>query len=411
MRHIDTLVIGAGQAGLAMSHCLSQRGVAHVVLERGEVANSWATERWDSLRLLTPNWQSRLPGYAYEGDDPDGFMSMTDVVSYLRGYAAQGTMPIESRTRVLSVIAEGQGYRVSTNRGDWLCRNVVMANGACAVASTPKMAAALPAGLAQVTPLAYRAPRQLRKGGVLVVGASASGVQIASELAQAGHAVTISAGHHIRMPRNSRGRDIQWWMDRSGVQDQGIGDVDNINRARSVPSLQLVGDANIPLMDFNHLQGLGCTIAGRLAAVRDGVALFSGGLANACALSDLKMRRLLRSFDAFAQETGVAGLSPPEHICATALPQRPDLSLDLTSGAIRTVVWATGFRPDFSWLKMPVFDRKGQLLHDEGRVADGLYVLGQPFLRKRKSALIDGVRDDAIILSDQIARRSHQMVA
>lgn len=411
MRHIDTLVIGAGQAGLAMSHCLSERSVAHVVLERGEVANSWATERWDSLRLLTPNWQSRLPGYAYKGDDPDGFMSMAQVVSYLRSYAGQGAMPIEGRTVVQSVNAEGQGYRVSTNRGVWMCRNVVMANGACAVPSIPKMATALPADLTQITPLAYRAPGQLRKGGVLVVGASASGVQIASELAQAGHAVTLAAGHHIRMPRSYRARDIQWWMDRTGVQDQGIGDVDNIARARAVPSLQLVGDADIPLMDFNHLQGLGCTITGRLAAVRDGVALFSGGLANACALSDLKMQRLLRSFDAFAEETGVPDLSPPEPISETALPQRPDLSLDLTSGAIRTIVWATGFRPDFSWLQTPVFDRKGRLLHDEGRVADGLYVLGLPFLRKRKSALIDGVGDDAIILSDQIVRRAHQMVA
>lgn len=411
MRHIDTLVIGAGQAGLAMSHCLSQRGVAHVVLERGEVANSWATERWDSLRLLTPNWQSRLPGYAYEGDDPHGFMSMTDVVSYLTGYAAQGTMPIESRTRVLSVIAEGQGYRVATSRGDWVCRNVVMANGACAIPSIPTISAALPADLTQISPLTYRAPEQLPKGGVLVVGASASGVQIASELAQAGHAVILAAGHHIRMPRNYRGRDIQWWMDRTGVQDQGIGDVDDIARARAVPSLQLVGDANIPLMDFNHLQGLGCKITGRLAAIRNGVALFSGGLANACALSDLKMRRLLRSFDTYAEETAVPGLSSPEPISATVLPQRPDLSLDLASGAIRTIVWATGFRPDFSWLKMPVFDRKGRLLHDEGRIDDGLYVLGLPFMRKRKSALIDGVGDDAIALSDQIVRRSHQMVA
>ncbi|MEP3334037.1 NAD(P)-binding domain-containing protein [Sedimentitalea sp.] len=411
MRHIDTLVIGAGQAGLAMSHCLSERSVEHVVLERGDVANSWARERWDSLRLLTPNWQSRLPGYCYTGDDPQGFMSMAQVVSYLRGYSNQSPMPIECRTKVLAVSADGQGYRVATSRVDWACRNVVMANGACAIPSIPTISAALPTDLTQISALAYREPGQLPKGGVLVVGASASGVQIASELAQAGHAVTLAAGHHIRMPRSYRGRDIQWWMDRSGVQDQGIGDVDDIARARALPSLQLVGDADIPLMDFNHLQSLGCTITGRLTAIRSGVALFSGGLANACALSDLKMRRLLRSFDAFAEETAVPGLSSLEPISATALPQRPDLSLDLGSGAIRTIVWATGFRPDFSWLKMPVFDRKGQLLHDEGHVADGLYVLGLPFMRKRKSALIDGVGDDAIALSDQIVRRSHQTVA
>ena len=411
MRHIDTIVIGAGQAGLATSHCLSARGVAHVVLERGEIANSWVHERWESLRLLTPNWQSRLPGHAYRGNDPDGFMSMPQVVSFLQTYAAQGAMPIETRTKVTSVTAEGQGYRVATNRGDWLCRHVVMANGACAVPSVPSMADALPAQMTQITPLAYRAPSQLPEGGVLVVGASASGVQIAAELADAGHDVTLAAGHHIRMPRSYRGRDIQWWMDRSGVHEQGIHDVDDIARARTVPSLQLVGNAGLPLMDLNHLQSLGCTVTGRLATIRDGKALFSGGLANACDLSDLKMHRLLRSFDDFADEIGLKGLPDPDPIAPTQVPNPPALSLDLTRGAIRTVIWATGFRPNFSWLNLPVFDLKGRLMHDEGRVAEGLYVLGLPFLRKRKSALIDGVGDDAAALSNLIARRAHQMVA
>lgn len=411
MRHIDTLVIGAGQAGLAMSHCLSERSVAHVVLERGDIANSWATERWDSLRLLTPNWQSRLPDYSYRGDDPDGFMSMAQVVSYLGSYAAKNAMPIECRTTVLCVRCEGQGYRVTTDRGDWQCRNVVMANGACAIPTIPALAQALPTGILQIHPLAYRAPAQLPNGGVLVVGASASGVQIAAELAEAGHPVTLAAGHHIRMPRSYRGRDIQWWMDCSGVQDQGVADVDDIARARAVPSLQLSGNGDIRLLDINHLQGLGVKIAGRLAAIRDGKALFSGGLANACELSDLKMRRLLRSFDDFADQSRHSGLPEPEVIAATRLPDRPLLSLDLAKGAIRTVVWATGFRPDFSWLELPVFDRKGRISHDEGRVMEGLYVLGLPFLRKRKSALIDGVGGDAIALSNQIAQRSHQMVA
>jgi putative flavoprotein involved in K+ transport len=411
MRHIDTLVIGAGQAGLAMSHCLTERGVAHVVLERGDIANSWASERWDSLRLLTPNWQSRLPAYEYRGDDPDGFMSMAQVVSYIRAYAVIGNKPIETHTRVLSVRPEGRGYRVATNRGDWLCGNVVMANGACAIPSVPALSNALPEDIFQIDPLAYRAPAQLPQGGVLVVGASASGVQIAAELAQAGRAVTLAAGHHIRMPRTYRGRDIQWWMDRSGVQDQGIGDVDDIARARGVPSLQLFGDAGIPLMDFNYLQRLGVTIAGRLAAIRDKKVLFSGGLANACDLSDLKMRRLLRSIDDFAEETGIAGSADPHPIAATEVPERPVLSLDLTRGEVRTVVWATGFRPDFKWLELPVFDRKGRIIHDEGRVAEGLYVIGLPFLRKRKSMLIDGVGGDATALADQIARSIHRKVA
>lgn len=411
MRSIHTVVIGAGQAGLAMGHCLAMLNIPHIVIERGDIANSWATGRWNSLRLLTPNWQSRLPGFSYRGADPDGFMSMPDVIAYLKAYATQGEMPIECRTTVQSVARDGQSFRVATSRGDWLCQNVVMANGACALPSVPEFAAGVPHNIFQLDPLAYRTPDQLPKGGVLVVGASASGVQIAAELSDAGREVTLAVSHHIRVPRHYRGRDIQWWMDRSGMHDQGLGDVDNIQRARAVPSLQLAGNPDIPLMDLNYLQGLGVTIAGRLSTVRDGKALFSGGLANACELSDLKMRRLLRAFDDWAEGAGLTGLVQPEPIAPTRLPDAPILSLDLTRGRIRTIIWATGFRPDFSWLQMPVFDRKGRLLHEQGRVSDGLYVIGLPFLRKRKSALVDGVGDDAIALSELIARRSHQMVA
>lgn len=404
MKRISTVIIGAGHAGLAMSRCLSDRSVPHVVIERGEVADSWRTQRWDSLRLLTPNWQGRLPGLAGSGDDPDGFMTMPQIIRHLTDYAARIAAPVETRTVVTRVSAEGCSYRVATDRGDWLCSNLVIASGACRSASIPAFAAGLPASIEQIDPLAYRTPDQLRAGGVLIVGASATGVQLAAEIRAAGHDVMLAAGQHIRMPRDYRGRDIQWWMDRSGVLDMTLDEVDDVARARRVPSLQLIGSRRTRFMDLDALQTSGVEVTGRLAGVRDGTALFSGSLANQCVLSDLKMNRLLDGLDAWAERRGIAGLPPPQRFAPTSVPASPRLNCNLGSGRFRTVIWATGFRPDFGWLDLPVFDRKGGLHHDGGLVAPGLYVLGLPFLRRRKSALIDGAGDDARDLADHIVQ-------
>ena len=409
MRHISTVIIGAGQAGLAMSKCLSDRSVAHVVIERGEVANSWAKERWDSLRLLTPNWQSRLPGHCYAGADPDGFMSMPQVTGYLRDYAEKISAPVQECTTVIEVTVSGFGYHVQTDRGAWTCESLVLASGACARASVPQIAGDMPAGIAQLTPQDYKTPDQIAPGGVLVVGASASGVQIAAELLAAGHDVVVSAGAHIRVPRHHRGRDTQWWMTQSGLSDTHFTEVDDIARARAVPSLQLVGDARMAFLDLNYLQGQGAEIVGRFAGLRHGVAQFSGSLANQCSLSDLKMRRLLRSFDDWAETQGLTDFpAPPDHPM-TNVPQNPRLTLDLARGRIRTVIWATGFRPDYSFARLPVFDRKGALRHTGGVVGPGLYVLGLPFQIRRHSALIDGVGQDASEIADHLVQyQKHQ---
>ena len=407
-RRIHTIVIGAGQAGLAMSRCLSEASVPHVLLERGDVANSWRKERWESLKLLTPNWQSRLPGCRYAGGDPDGFMNMKEVIAFLDGYARASSAPIETRTTVLSVDHGSVGYRVRTDRGDWQCRNLVIASGACNLPNIPAFAEALPAKIDQLSPLDYRNPAQLCPGGVLVVGASATGVQLAGEIRAAGHDVVLASGEHIRMPRHYRGRDIQWWMHQTGIHAMGAGEVDDIDRARRVPSLQLAGSHDRQFMDLNGLQEQGVEIAGRLATVRDGRALFSGALANMCALSDLKMNRLLAHIDQWIEETGCAAEAPGEPFAPTRCPRQPRLTMSLTDGRIRTVIWATGFRPDYSWLNLPVFDRKGRLMHEAGHVAQGLYVLGLPFLRSRNSALIDGVGADARHICDHLIQSSRK---
>jgi putative flavoprotein involved in K+ transport len=400
-----TVIIGAGHAGLAMSRCLADRAIDHVVLERGEVANSWKTERWDSLRLLTPNWESRLPGYSYEGGDPDGFRTMPETIAFIERYAAVISAPVQTSTEVTSVRARDGGYTVITNNGDWQCRSVVLANGACNIPNVPAVADAVPAGIQSITPNNYRNPDQLEDGGVLVVGAAATGIQIAEEIHRSGRPVTLSVGEHIRAPRTYRGRDIKWWMDAAGVLDEHFREADDIVRARNVPSLQLIGSPERRTIDLNSLTDIGVKLIGRLAGVNDGKAQFSGSLRNQCAMSDLKMNRLLDGIDTWATENGLDDrVGAPHRLEPTRVEESPPLGMNLSGGTIRTIVWATGYRPDYSWLDVPVLDRKGRVRHDGGVVdAPGMYVMGLQFLRRRKSALIDGAGDDARDLSEHLA--------
>ncbi|MDX1433536.1 MAG: NAD(P)-binding domain-containing protein [Gammaproteobacteria bacterium] len=400
-----TVVIGAGHAGLAMSRCLTERAIDHVVLERGEVANSWKRERWDSLRLLTPNWQSRLPGFGYEGDDPDGYRSMRETIAFIERYAEVISAPVETGTRVTCVRRVDDGYHVATTRGDWRAASVVLATGACNVAQVPALAQAVPPGIETLTPMAYRNPQQLAEGGVLVVGASATGTQIAEEIHRSGRPVTLAVGEHVRAPRVYRGRDIQWWMDAAGVLDERYDEIDDLVRARNVPSMQLAGSPERRSVDLNSLTDIGVKLVGRLAGISDGRAQFSGSLRNLCALADLKMNRLLDRIDEWARDNGLDDAVDPVHrFEPTRVEGSPPLGMDLASGEIRTIVWATGFRPDFSWLDVPVLDRKGRVRHDGGVVdAPGLYLMGMQFLRRRKSALIDGAGDDARDLSAHLA--------
>jgi putative flavoprotein involved in K+ transport len=404
IEHITTVVIGAGHAGLAASRCLSQRSIDHLVLERGEVANSWRRERWDSLRLLTPNWQSRLPGYRYEGAHPDDFMTVAELVEFISRFAGVAAAPVRTHTTVTSVRKTDEGYHVSTSNGDLRCRSLVLASGACNVSSVPALRQAVPPSLVSVTPTEYRNPSQLPEGGVLVVGASATGVQLAEEIHRSGRRVTLSVGEHVRLPRTYRGRDVLWWMDASGIWNQRWDEMDDIVRVRRLPSPQLVGTPQRTTLDLNALSAIGVELVGRLAAIRDGRALFSGGLRNQFALADLKMNRLLDTFDEWARTNARdAEVGPSERFVPTRVPASSRLHLDLASGEIRSIVWATGFRPDYSWLDVPVVDAKGHLRHDGGVVdAPGLYAIGLPVLRRRKSSFIYGVEDDARDLIDHL---------
>ena len=400
----DVIVIGAGHAGLAFSHCLSESLVDHVVLERGEVANSWRNERWDSLTLLTPNWQCKVPGFSYAGDDPDGYMAMPELIEFIDAYAAHSSAPVETQTTVTSVSRDEDRYSVTTDAGQWRCRSVVVASGACNVPVVPKVADHIPHGIQSITPHQYHSPEQLDAGGVMVVGASATGLQLAEEIQRSGREVTIAVGEHVRMPRVYRSRDILWWLDRIGISNERYDEVDDVIRARSLPSPQLVGSAEKATLDLNAMTANGTRLVGRLMGFNNEVAQFSGSLINVCALADLKMGRMLAAIDEWIDDNDDASsFGATQRFAETKVDESPPLLLNLNKEGIRTILWATGFRPDYSWLDVPVLNYKGLMKHDGG-VTDspGLYVIGLPVLRRRKSSFIHGVEDDARDLSEHL---------
>jgi putative flavoprotein involved in K+ transport len=383
-----------------VSRVLSEQSIEHVVLERAEVANAWRTERWDSLRLLTPNWLTRLPGLAYDGADPDGFMAVAELVEFLERYADHVGAPVRTNTTVTSVSRlDGDGYRVETDAGSWEANAVVVASGAFNQPRPPAVSASLPGELDQVTALDYKRPDQLRPGRVLVVGASATGLQLADELLRSGREVTVAVGEHVRMPRTYRDRDIMWWLGQLGRLDERYDEVDDLVRARHVPSPQLVGTPDRADLDLNALTARGATLVGRLAAVNGSTASFSGSLRNVCNLADLKLKRLLNTID---QQAGFDEGPRPE---PTRVDEHPRVLIDLVAEGFDTVLWATGFRADYSWLDVPVLDRKGEIRHEGGVVpqSPGLYRMGLNFLRRRKSSFIHGAEDDARELVEHLA--------
>ncbi|MGH9241329.1 MAG: flavin-containing monooxygenase [Vicinamibacterales bacterium] len=399
------MVIGAGHAGLATSRFLTDRSIDHLVLERGNVANSWRRERWDSLRLLTPNFQSRLPGLRYEGPDPNGFMTVGEVVDFISRFASIARAPVRTQTTVTSVTRTDEGYHVETSNGPIACRALVVASGACNRPSVPAHQRSIPESVRQLTPFDYRNPEQLPQGRALVVGASATGVQLAAEIQRSGRPTTLAVGEHVRLPRLYRGRDVLWWMDVSGVWNQRYDTIDDLTRARGLPSPQLVGTPERTTLDLNALAALGVQLVGRLSMVRDGRALFSGGLRNLFALADLKMERLLDTFDDWARTARLdADIADPERFEPTRLPDASPLQIDLRTGEVTSIVWATGFRPDYSWMHVPVVDDKGHLRHEGGVVdSPGMYAIGLPVLRRRKSTFIHGVEDDAREVTEHLA--------
>jgi putative flavoprotein involved in K+ transport len=400
-----TVIIGAGQAGLAMSRCLSDLGIDHVVLERGKLAERWRRQSWDSLHLLTPNWMTRLPGFSYSGNDPDGYMSVTELIAFFERYAAASETPVLTDTTVQSVAQSESGFRIVTTRGVWLASSVVVATGYSNLPAIPAASHALAPAVLQLAPSEYRRPDQLPDGGVLIVGASSTGVQLADEIQRSGRPVTLAVGRHTRLPRRHRGRDILWWLDQLGVLRERTDGVHDIERSRRQPSLQLVGKPDHSSLDVGMLHDRGVRLVGRVLDINGRRVSLADDLVATTAAADIKMTEILDRIDRFIDSTGVAALAPDGFSPTWPLVRETPDTLDLKAEQIDTVIWATGYRRAYPWLHVPILDARGEIVHEGGITPqDGLYVLGLNFQRRRNSSFIDGVGDDAWVIAQDIAQ-------
>jgi putative flavoprotein involved in K+ transport len=401
----DTVIVGGGQAGLSLSAHLTARDHAHVVLERGCVGERWRSERWDSLHMLTPNWINQLDG-APDHADPDGFLPRDGFVDYLERYASSIGMPVREHVDVLSVERHRRRFRVRTDDGEWIAKQVVVATGDCGVPYRPPAASRAPAELAQLDAAQYRRPDQLAAGSVLVVGAGPSGLQIASELRRAGREVVLAVGGHARAVRRYRGRDIWYWLERLGDPEHSVDDVPP--ELRRSPGFGLSGLNGGEQLDLATVSDLGVTVSGRLTGFDDLTASFDTNLVETAAEADDRLFELLARIDAHIAESSDAAVIPPaEQVARVGVGAGPR-SLDLQATGVSTIIWATGYRREYPWLHVSAFDRQGEIAHRHGvTTVPGLFVLGLRFQSRRTSHTIGGVGRDARAIVDRIAPVLH----
>jgi putative flavoprotein involved in K+ transport len=403
MNLTDAIIIGAGPAGLAMSRALSLRSITHLVVERGRIGERWRSERWNSLRLLSVASQSALPGLPHDGLDPESFMPAADFARYLDNYARKFAVPIVEMSGITAVEKTENGYRVASANTAWHARSVIIATGACDVPHRPACAALLPSSIQQIAPTEYRSAGELPLGGVLVVGASSTGLQIAEEVRCSGRLVTLAVSDHTRMVRRYRGRDTLAWAGDAGILDDPANEDANLEAARRQPSLQLVGREDHRNLDLSIMRRLGIRLAGRLLAVEGNIIHFDGELAARAQKSHMRLMRVLQRIDRYIDDHGIVAPPPNAHdLESFDLPQGP-AKIDLERENICSVVWATGYRRDYSWLKVPVLDESGEVMHRGGVTASpGLYIIGLTFLRRRRSNFIDGCGVDAEEIADLV---------
>jgi putative flavoprotein involved in K+ transport len=402
---IQTLIIGGGQAGLAMSEHLSQRSVPHLIVERHRIAERWRSERWDSLVANGPAWHDRFPNMTFAGIDPDSFATKDRIVAYFDAYAAQIAAPIRCGVEVNAVRKkpDGSGFVAETSHGVIEATNVVAATGPF---QRPIIPAVVPAhtGIVQIHSAAYRNPGQLPAGAVLTVGAGSSGAQIADELQRAGKRVYLSVGPHDRPPRRYRGKDFVWWLGALGHWDARA-----VEPGMEHVTISVSGAYGGHTVDFRRLAARGMTLLGLAASFQDGMMRFAPDLARNIARGDASYVSVLDAADAYVAKTG---LDLPEQPEARRLEPDPDrmtnpvLEIDLAEAGVTSIVWATGYALDFSWVKLDAFDEMGRPLHQRGVSAvPGFYFLGLPWLSRRASSFIWGVPHDAEYLANHIVRR------
>jgi putative flavoprotein involved in K+ transport len=409
-QRIELVIVGGGQAGLAMSYLLTEQGKQHVVLEQARVVESWRSKRWDSLRLIAPNWSLRLPGFSYPGNNSDGFMGKDEVVAHLEAYAQSFDAPVQEGVRVTSIERDPTKaeFLVRTENGVYAAAQVVVATGALQRSNVPEIAADLPSSVVQVVSSAYRNPAALPHGAVLVVGSGESGCQIAEELRRVGRSVFLSVGRSWWSPRRYRGQDMTLWFRSVGWFDRTVDELPPGVRTGQV-NPQLTGVDGGHDLTLHTLAREGVVLVGRIQDFGDGKLYFASDLAANLAWGDAQALSFLQTVDDYIQGQGLDAPpeEPPSSLRSSDGPYRPaPQELNIKDAGISAVIWATGFRPDLSWIRLPVLDEQGYPIQRRGVTAEpGLYFLGLDWLHTAKSGLFAGVGEDAEHLASVIATR------
>jgi putative flavoprotein involved in K+ transport len=397
---VDVAIIGAGQAGLATSWYLKQAGVDHVVLEAGRVAQTWRTRRWDSFRLVTPNRFVRLPGAEYGGPDPDGFMPLAELIDHLQSWADSFDAPVEEDTTVTSLEADGGSFRLSLPSGTVKARTVVVASGAYQSPHRPHGADLLPHGVVQLFAEEYTNPADLPPGAVLVVGSGQTGCQLAEEIHQSGRKVFLSCGRCVWIPRRMNGRDTVWWMIEAGYMDRTPDQLPS-PQARLLGNPQATGHHGGRDLHFRVLHDMGVELVGRYAGSEGSKIRFADDLAASVDFGDARLADVLKFVEAYCAATGTTA---PTFEMPAPLRVKTRTELDVAKDGIGAVIWTSGYRPDYGWVKFPVFDGMGFPVQTDGRTnVPGLYFMGVHWMRKNKSAILHGVGEDAEVVARQIA--------
>jgi putative flavoprotein involved in K+ transport len=405
--HHTVVVVGGGQAGLAVSWHLCQRGIDHVVLERDRVGYEWRERRWDTFCLVTPNWQCQLPGFPYPGPDPDGFMDRVEVVAYLQGYAESFGPPLLEGVEVTRVRPRPTGgFAVDTSAGVLTAEQLVVATGPYHSPAVPGLSAGLPSTVDQLHSSGYRGPEQVRDGAVLVVGTGQSGCQIAEDLHLAGRRVHLAVGGAPRVARRYRGRDVVAWLDEMGYYDKAIAEFDDADSVRFRVNHYVTGRDGGRDIDLRAFAVQGMSLYGRLTGLRDGRLTFDGDLRHNLDHADTVAEGIKDAIDEYLAAQGIDAPTEPRYVPVW---QPPDGARELDTAELSTVVWCTGFYRDYRWLEVPAFDGRGYPTHERGVTAcPGLYFVGLPWQHTWGSGRFSGVARDAEHLADRIARHDWQ---
>jgi putative flavoprotein involved in K+ transport len=398
-RSVDVAIIGGGQAGLATSWFLTQSGVDHVVLEAGGVADTWRKRRWDSFCLVTPNWTVQLPGAKYERPDPDGFMPLAALIDYFRSWASSFDAPVEESSPVSSLEADDGGFLLTMPSGELKARQVVVATGAFQRAHRPRGAETLSAGVTQLFAEEYHNPEALPPGAVLVVGSGQTGCQLAEELHESGRKVFLACGRCVWVPRVLEGRDILWWMIESGFMDRTPDKLPS-PMARLLGNPQATGHGGGRDLNFRLLHDMGVELVGRYLGADGSKIRFADDLAASVDFGDARLADLLKFIEAYCTGTGA---TPPRFDLPSPLRVKTRTELDITQDGIGAVIWTSGYRPDYGWVKFRVLDDMGFPVQTDGRTdVPGLYFMGVHWMRKGKSSILYGVGEDAEVVAGQI---------